>query len=41
MTNLELVVVLEEKRSVRVEEIQSVCVAFNGEVSPGVVKVFR
>jgi hypothetical protein len=41
MANLELVVVLEEKTSVRVREIQGVCVAFDGEVAPGVMKVFR
>lgn len=43
MTNLESVVVLEEKTSVRVKVVLgiSAAFAFGGEVSSSVVKVFR
>ena len=41
MANLESVVVLEEKTSVRVKVGLVVSAAFGGEVSSSVVKVFR
>jgi len=41
MANVELVVVLEVKASVRVAKLRSVCWTSHNEVWPGEVKVFR